>query len=88
MRNARHAEVTLAPWIWKSVTNVWEQTNIENTCTGHREECAALGATLTNGEELTSAENALLEVLHLFCQWYGCVGSFPVLLLYSFLDEM
>lgn len=88
MRNARHAEVTPAPWVWKLVTNVWEQTNIENTCTGHREECAALGASLTNGDKLTSAENALLQVLRLFCQWDVCVGSFPFHLVYSFLDEM
>lgn len=86
MRNARHAEVTLAPWVWKSVTNVWEQTNIENTCTGHREECAALGASLTNGEELTLAENALVQVLCLLCQWDVCVESFH--LVYSFPDEM
>ena len=81
MRNAHHAEVTLAPWVWKLVTNVWEQTNIENTCTGHREECAALGATITNGEELTSAENPLLQGLHMFYQWNGRVGSFLVHLL-------
>jgi len=55
VRNAHHEEVTLAPWVWKSATNVWEQTNTENMCTGRREECAALGATITSREELTSA---------------------------------
>lgn len=88
MRNARHAEVTPAPWVGKSVTNVWEQSNIENTCTGHREECAALGASLANGEELTSAENALLQVLHLFCQRDVCVGSFAFPVVYSIPDDM
>lgn len=66
MRNAHRAEVTLAPWVLKLVTNVWEQTSIKTMCTGHREEYAGLEAMTRNQEEQTGAENPVLEFLCMF----------------------